>query len=120
MGTAVLVTTPSGSGSGRRASKWQHKAGQALPLGSTCLLAKQRDNARHRAALARGFAAAEAGVPGAAFTTRRYGEAALKDWARAIRDWRGDRDVFAYFDNDIKSAAPADAEQLTGLLDVSG
>ena len=31
---------------------------------------------RHRAALARGFAAAEAGVPGATFATRRYGEAA--------------------------------------------
>jgi len=31
---------------------------------------------RHRAALARGFGAAEAGVPGAVFTTRRYGEAA--------------------------------------------
>ncbi len=47
---------------------------------------------------------------------RRYGEAALKDWARAIREWRRDRDVFVYFDNDIKSAAPQDAEQLIGLL----
>ena len=46
----------------------------------------------------------------------RYGEAALKDWAKAIRRWRGERAVFAYFDNDIKSAAPKDAEQLTGLL----
>ena len=46
----------------------------------------------------------------------RYGEAALKDWAKAIRRWRGERAVFVYFDNDIKSAAPQDAEQLTGLL----
>ena len=46
-----------------------------------------------------------------------YGEAALKDWAKAIRDWRKTRDVFVYFDNDIKSAAPADAEQLIGLLE---
>ena len=46
----------------------------------------------------------------------RYGEAALKDWAAAIRAWRKDRDVFVYFDNDIKSAAPADAEQLVGML----
>lgn len=47
----------------------------------------------------------------------RYGEAALKDWARAIREWRKTRDVFAYFDNDIKSAAPKDADQLIGLLE---
>jgi uncharacterized protein YecE (DUF72 family) len=47
----------------------------------------------------------------------RYGEAALNGWAQAIRGWRKDRAVFVYFDNDIKSAAPADAEQLIGLLD---
>jgi len=46
----------------------------------------------------------------------RYGEALLKDWARAIRSWRTSHDVFVYFDNDIKSAAPADAEQLVGML----
>ena len=46
----------------------------------------------------------------------RYGEAALKHWATAIRVWRRDREVFVYFDNDIKSAAPRDAEQLIGLL----
>lgn len=37
-------------------------------------------------------------------------------WAKAIRGWRKDREVFVYFDNDIKSAAPKDAEQLIGLL----
>ncbi|HEV2082070.1 MAG TPA: DUF72 domain-containing protein [Brevundimonas sp.] len=47
----------------------------------------------------------------------RYGEVALRDWAGAIRDWQNSRDVFVYFDNDIKSAAPADADQLIGLLD---
>ena len=50
----------------------------------------------------------------------RYGEAALTDWAKAIRSWRSDREVFVYFDNDIKSAAPQDAEQLIGLLERSG
>jgi uncharacterized protein YecE (DUF72 family) len=46
----------------------------------------------------------------------RYREAALRDWAKAIRHWRKDRDVVVYFDNDIKSAAPKDAGQLIGLL----
>ena len=46
----------------------------------------------------------------------RYGEAALRDWAAHIRRWGKDRDVFVYFDNDIKSAAPKDAAQLIGLL----
>ncbi len=47
----------------------------------------------------------------------RYGEAARKDWAKVIRSWRQDREVVVYFDNDIKSAAPKDAEQLIGLLE---
>lgn len=46
----------------------------------------------------------------------RYGEARLSEWARAIQAWRGERDVHVYFDNDIKSAAPADAEQLMDML----
>ena len=46
----------------------------------------------------------------------RYGQAALKDWAGHIRRWRKDHDVFVYFDNDIKSAAPADAQQLIEML----
>lgn len=49
----------------------------------------------------------------------RYGEAALKDWARRIRTWRRSHDVFVYFDNDIKSAAPKDAAQLIALIDGS-
>ena len=43
-------------------------------------------------------------------------KAALKDWAAHIRRWRKNRDVFVYFDNDIKSAAPADAQQLIDML----
>ncbi len=46
----------------------------------------------------------------------RYGTAALKDWTDHIRRWREDHDVFVYFDNDVKSAAPADAQQLIDML----
>jgi uncharacterized protein YecE (DUF72 family) len=45
-----------------------------------------------------------------------YGDKALQAWADAINGWRADRDVFVYFDNDIKSAAPADADQLIGMI----
>jgi uncharacterized protein YecE (DUF72 family) len=42
-----------------------------------------------------------------------YGDETLDSWARHIADWRaGGRDVYCYFDNDIKSAAPFDAERL--------
>lgn len=47
-----------------------------------------------------------------------YPEAALKDWARHVRRWRGERrTVYVYFDNDQKSAAPKDARRLLALLD---
>ncbi len=42
------------------------------------------------------------------------------DWAGRIRRWREAHDVFVYFDNDIKSAAPADARQLIDLINRSG
>ncbi|MEH2588774.1 DUF72 domain-containing protein [Bradyrhizobium sp. AZCC 1721] len=46
-----------------------------------------------------------------------YGEAALAGWARHIRSWkRQGCDVFVYFDNDQKSAAPADARRLIELM----
>ncbi|MEH2535524.1 uncharacterized protein YecE (DUF72 family) [Bradyrhizobium sp. AZCC 1588] len=46
-----------------------------------------------------------------------YGEAALAGWARRIRAWkRQGCDVFVYFDNDQKSAAPADARRLIELM----
>lgn len=47
----------------------------------------------------------------------RYGEAPLKRWAEQIRRWkRGGREIYCYFDNDQKSAAPLDARRLTELL----
>lgn len=46
----------------------------------------------------------------------RYPEAELQDWAARIASWQAEgRDVYAYFDNDIKSAAPFDAETLKRL-----
>lgn len=47
-----------------------------------------------------------------------YPAAALEDWARRIHAWSAQGiDVFVYFDNDQKSAAPADALRLRALLD---
>lgn len=47
----------------------------------------------------------------------RYPEKVLISWADHIRRWRrGGREVFVYFDNDQKSAAPKDAERLLSLL----
>ncbi|HWM46964.1 MAG TPA: DUF72 domain-containing protein [Xanthobacteraceae bacterium] len=47
----------------------------------------------------------------------RYPEATLRRWAQDVRRWqRGRRDVFVYFDNDQKSAAPKDARRLIELL----
>jgi uncharacterized protein YecE (DUF72 family) len=41
----------------------------------------------------------------------------LAEWASRIRSWkRQGYDVFVYFDNDQKSAAPADALKLKQLL----
>lgn len=46
-----------------------------------------------------------------------YSDPALAEWARAIRRWRRQRrDVYCFFDNDQKSAAPRDAERLLALL----
>jgi uncharacterized protein YecE (DUF72 family) len=42
----------------------------------------------------------------------------LADWARRIRSWKKQGcDVYVYFDNDQKSAAPADALKLRQLLE---
>ena len=46
-----------------------------------------------------------------------YQNDALADWAKRIRSWKKQGcDVFVYFDNDQKSAAPADALKLCQLL----
>ena len=50
-----------------------------------------------------------------------YPAATLRKWSRRIRAWqRSGRRVYVYFDNDQKSAAPADAKRLTMLLRSSG
>jgi uncharacterized protein YecE (DUF72 family) len=42
----------------------------------------------------------------------------LADWRRRIRSWKKQgHDVYVYFDNDQKSAAPADALKLRLLLE---
>jgi uncharacterized protein YecE (DUF72 family) len=47
-----------------------------------------------------------------------YRGATLADWAKRIRSWKKQGcDVYVYFDNDQKSAAPADALKLKQLLD---
>ena len=47
-----------------------------------------------------------------------YSEKTLRDWARHCRRWqRRGRDVYVYFDNDQKSAAPFDAAKLERMLD---
>src|SRR5690606_19398451 len=47
----------------------------------------------------------------------RYPDEALRTLAAQIGLWRGEGlDVFAYFDNDIKSAAPFDALRLKALV----
>jgi uncharacterized protein YecE (DUF72 family) len=46
-----------------------------------------------------------------------YSPAMLEEWARRIRSWkRQGCDVFVYFDNDQKSAAPRDAACLIDAL----
>jgi uncharacterized protein YecE (DUF72 family) len=46
-----------------------------------------------------------------------YSSQMLSDWAKRIRSWKKQGyDVFVYFDNDQKSAAPADALKLKQLL----
>jgi uncharacterized protein YecE (DUF72 family) len=46
-----------------------------------------------------------------------YPSRTLRRWAKAIGDWRSQaRDVFVYFDNDQKAAAPADGRRLAALL----
>ena len=46
----------------------------------------------------------------------RYPPTQLTEWAARLTGWRRQgRDVFAYFDNDIKSAAPLDALALMGI-----
>jgi uncharacterized protein YecE (DUF72 family) len=44
----------------------------------------------------------------------------LRAWARDIAKWKQQsRDVYVYFDNDQKSAAPADAARLKDMLSLN-
>jgi uncharacterized protein YecE (DUF72 family) len=46
-----------------------------------------------------------------------YGSAALDGWAARITAWQAAaRDVFVYFDNDVKMRAPFDAMNLAARL----
>ena len=46
-----------------------------------------------------------------------YSDESLRQWADDIAAWRAQaRAVYCYFDNDIKSAAPADAQRLFAML----
>jgi uncharacterized protein YecE (DUF72 family) len=48
-----------------------------------------------------------------------YSDETLASWAADIRRWTDEgRNVYCYFDNDIKSAAPADAQRLMDLVQV--
>jgi uncharacterized protein YecE (DUF72 family) len=47
-----------------------------------------------------------------------YSDETLAAWSSQIQRWRGEgRGVYVYFDNDVKSAAPADADRLIALTD---
>jgi uncharacterized protein YecE (DUF72 family) len=47
----------------------------------------------------------------------RYPPKKLREWSAAIKKWKRQRvEVFCYFDNDQKSAAPKDARRLVELL----
>lgn len=45
-----------------------------------------------------------------------YSSDELEKWAQRIRQWRKQRDVFVYFDNDVKVRAPFDALNLSLTL----
>ncbi|CAN7174111.1 DUF72 domain-containing protein [Massilia sp. LjRoot122] len=46
-----------------------------------------------------------------------YEDAAIAAWAARIHAWRKERDVYCYFDNDIKVHAPYDAQRLIAAVD---
>lgn len=46
-----------------------------------------------------------------------YSPAELRSWAKRVRDWQREREVFVFFDNDVKVRAPFDARNLIRILD---
>ncbi len=58
--------------------------------------------------------------PGGAYKGH-YGDRAMTTWVDRIVTWNGEgRDVYVYFDNDQKSAAPFDAAKLRATLHKRG
>jgi uncharacterized protein YecE (DUF72 family) len=54
--------------------------------------------------------------PGGAYKDH-YPDKTLRAWVKSINKWkRGHRDVYVYFDNDQKSAAPFDAKRLIEMV----
>jgi uncharacterized protein YecE (DUF72 family) len=49
-----------------------------------------------------------------------YSDEALENWAKKIRHWQDElrKDVYVYFDNDMKVKAPGDAISLAGKLGI--
>jgi uncharacterized protein YecE (DUF72 family) len=45
-----------------------------------------------------------------------YSDPELRSWARRVRSWQKQGEVFVYFDNDVKVRAPFDAQNLIRLL----
>lgn len=53
--------------------------------------------------------------------TGRYSVRTLRRWAKSVMSWRTEgRNVFVYFDNDQKAAAPADAQRLIEIVKGGG
>ena len=51
------------------------------------------------------------------FYKGQYSERTLRTWAQSFVNWRRrSRDVYVYFDNDQKAAAPADAKRLVKMI----
>jgi uncharacterized protein YecE (DUF72 family) len=45
-----------------------------------------------------------------------YSDSEIQEWAERIGGWRRRVDVYAYFNNDWRGFAPANARKLVGLL----
>jgi uncharacterized protein YecE (DUF72 family) len=45
-----------------------------------------------------------------------YSQTELEEWARRIRRWSSDRDVYAYFNNDWEGCAPNNARSLARMI----
>ena len=85
--------------------------------GQTCRFAFPTTMTRRRLGNGRRTSSTfEVMVPGGRYKGH-YSAGALADWAKRIKSWKSQGcDVFVFFDNDQKSAAPIDALKLKQLL----